>query len=285
MLAFNSSMRSLTGMWKSSSGVRSASSMPAWWMAASFCCCWTSWVTSRTVTIRCRGGAVDLPHRGRMDLEVAVVLAPQRGTGALAGGQGGVEGAEIGPEDFRAAQGGEEIHAHHRLPAAPLADPPVAPEDRVVAFQQDDAVGHAFEDLLVLQQLADLEDFAEELGGRRRRRRISPASTGASARTGFWTITVSCDSAVPGQHRSHVFAGIGNQQDLRLIHQGCHTPAIARMLPLRRATARAPDCRRGPGIDSPRLCYSRIIRGLFRSNNHIAPAAIPCCIGLAQSAD
>ena len=48
--------------------------------------------------------AVRLPQRGGVDLEVAVVLAPQHGTGALAGGQGRMEGAEIGAEDFRASQ-------------------------------------------------------------------------------------------------------------------------------------------------------------------------------------
>ena len=42
MFDFSSSIRSLTGIWKTSSGVRSANSMPAWWMAASFCCCWIS---------------------------------------------------------------------------------------------------------------------------------------------------------------------------------------------------------------------------------------------------
>ena len=38
MFAFNRSMRSLTGMETSSSGFRSANSMPARWIAASFCC-------------------------------------------------------------------------------------------------------------------------------------------------------------------------------------------------------------------------------------------------------
>ncbi len=43
-------------MWVISAGARSANSMPAWWIAAIFCCWWTSLVTSRTLTIKCRGG-------------------------------------------------------------------------------------------------------------------------------------------------------------------------------------------------------------------------------------
>ena len=108
---------------------------------------------------------VDFPHRRRMDVEIAALLAPQGGTGAMAGGQGGVKGAEIGAQDFRAAQGGVEVDPDHRLQAAPFADPPVAPENRVVAVQQCDAVGHAFENLLVLQQLADFKGLAEIIGG------------------------------------------------------------------------------------------------------------------------
>ena len=108
-----------------------------------------------------------------------------------------MEGAKIGPQDFRAAQRRVEIRPHHRLPAAPLANLPVAPEDRVVALQQHDAVGHAFEDLLVLQQLADIEDFVEEVGGHEDAGEFFPASTAPAPRTGFWTITVSWESAMP----------------------------------------------------------------------------------------
>ena len=147
------------------------------------------------------GGPFQLRHRGGMDLEIAVVLAPQRGTGALAGGQGRVERAEVGPQDLRAAQGRVEIDPRHRFAAAPLAHPAVAPEDRVVAFEHGHAVGHALEDLLVLQQLADLEGLLEVFGGDEdavERSRVSRAS----ARIGLWTSVTSCTPLVPASNGS-----------------------------------------------------------------------------------
>ena len=110
-------------------------------------------------------GLVAFEDRGGVDLEVAVLARAER-RGARAGrGQGRVEGAEVGAEDLRAAQHRVEIGADHGLAAGPLAQPAVAPDDRVVAVQQHDAVGHALQNLLVLQQLADLEGVAQVLGG------------------------------------------------------------------------------------------------------------------------
>ena len=106
------------------------------------------------------GGTLQLADRGGLHLEIAVVVAAQRGTGSLAGGQRRVEGTEVGTEDFGAAQGGVEVQPDHRIAAAPLPHAGVAPDDRVVAFQQGHAVGHSFQNLLILQELADFEGLA-----------------------------------------------------------------------------------------------------------------------------
>ena len=135
--------------------------MPAWWMAASFCCCCISWVMSRSVTIRCFGRPLEFPHRGRVHLEETAVLAAERGTGALAGGQGGVEGTEVGAQDLGAVQGRVELHAHHRVAPTPLVDPLVGPEDSIIGLQESYPVGYALEDLFVLQERAGLEGVAE----------------------------------------------------------------------------------------------------------------------------
>ena len=74
-----------------------------------------------------------------------------------------MEGAKIRAENFRTAQRRVEIHPHDRLAAAPLLDPAIAPDDRVVGIDQHDAVGHALQNPLVLQQLADAEGFGEML--------------------------------------------------------------------------------------------------------------------------
>ena len=57
--------------------------------------------------------AARLADRRGMDVVVAVLAAAERGTGGLAGGQGRVEGAEVGAEDLRAAQDGVEVRADH----------------------------------------------------------------------------------------------------------------------------------------------------------------------------
>ena len=101
--------------------------------------------------------AVHLAHRGGVNVVVAVFAAAERRTGRLAGGQSRVEGAEVGPEDFRAAQDGVEVRADHRLAVGPFTQPAVAPDHRILGVQQNHAVGHALENLLVLEQLAQFQ--------------------------------------------------------------------------------------------------------------------------------
>ena len=75
-----------------------------------------------------------------------------------------MERTEIGAEDFGRAQHVVEIRADDVVAAGPLAQPAVAPEDRVVAVEQHDAVGHALQDALVLHEPADVDDFGEVVG-------------------------------------------------------------------------------------------------------------------------
>ena len=107
----------------------------------------------------------DLADGRGMDVVVTVLAAAKRGTGGLGRRQGGMEGAKVGAEDLRAAQHAVKIHADHLIAAEPLAETAVAPDDRIVAVQQGHAVGHAFDDLLVLQQPADLQGPLQVLGG------------------------------------------------------------------------------------------------------------------------
>ncbi len=102
-----------------------------------------------------------LENRGGVHLEVAVVARAQRRVAGAAGGQRRVERTEVGPEDLGAAQHGVKIRADDAVALGPLAQPAVAPDDRVLGIEHDDAVGHAFQDALVLQQLADLKRVTE----------------------------------------------------------------------------------------------------------------------------
>ena len=139
--------------------------------------------------------AAHLADRRGVDVVVAVLAAAERGTGGLAGGQGRVEGAEVGAENLRAAQDGVEVGADDAIAVGPFAQPAVAPDDRVVAVQQDDAVGHAFQNLLVLQQLGRSPRLPEDTPRRRRRRQSVPRVRWASARSGSSATTTSWDSA------------------------------------------------------------------------------------------
>ena len=170
------------------------------------------------------GRAFQLADRGGLHLEIAIVLAPQRGTRPLAGRQGRVEGAEVRPQDFRAAQRRVKVDPHDRIAAAPFAHPAVAPDDRVVALQQGDAVGHALEDLLVLQELADLEGLAEVLGG------DENAVEPLAGQQGQGPHRILHDNHFVrfGRGRERlldVLAGVTDQQDLGLFRQCFHAPA------------------------------------------------------------
>ncbi len=119
-----------------------------------------------------------------MNVVVAVLAAAERGTRGLAGGQRRVEGAEVGAQDFGAAQDGVEVRPDHAVALRPLAEPPVAPDDRVVAVQQDDAVGHAFENVFVLQQPCRAPGPPEDTPTRRRRPQIVRAKDGPTPAKG-----------------------------------------------------------------------------------------------------
>ncbi len=72
-----------------------------------------------------------------------------------------MERAEVGPQDFRAVHRRVEVHADDILAAGPLLQPAVAPDDRVVGVEQHDAVGHALQNVFVLEQSADAERFGQ----------------------------------------------------------------------------------------------------------------------------
>ena len=79
---------------------------------------------------------------------------------ARAGGQRRVERTEVGSEDLRAAQDRVEITAHDVLAAGPFAAAGRCPRRIVFSLvEKHDAIRHALQNLLVLQQLADLDRF------------------------------------------------------------------------------------------------------------------------------
>ena len=176
-----------------------------------------------------------LAHRGGMDVIVVVVAAAERGTGGLAGRQGGVEGAEVGAEDLRAAQHRVEIRPDHAAALRPFRQPPVAPDNQVVAVQQDDAVGHAFENMLVLQQPAKLQGLAEVL------RRDVDAGKPFAGKMGQRSQGVAGDHHVmgfsrPSEELFRVFAGVADQEDFGLCCQSrillrCPSRPKSRALP------------------------------------------------------
>ncbi len=79
-----------------------------------------------------------------------------------------VEGAEIGTENLGRAHHVVEVRADDVVAAGPLAQAAVAPEDRVVAIEQNDAVGHALQYAFVLNEPGGVDHFGES--GRHRRR-------------------------------------------------------------------------------------------------------------------
>ena len=96
---------------------------------------------------------------------IAIFFATQGRTAGHAGGQGRVEGAKVGSEDFGAAQDEVEIFARHRLATAPASQLAVAPEDGVFAIEKNHSVGHSLQNLLVLKQLAYLEGLFQMFAG------------------------------------------------------------------------------------------------------------------------
>ena len=87
-------------------------------------------------------------ERGGVEVKVAVVGSPERGTGDPPRGEGGVKRAELRAEDLRVAQRGEKPEPAEILPAAPLSEAGVCPADRVAGVEEDDAVGEVFQDAL-----------------------------------------------------------------------------------------------------------------------------------------
>jgi len=70
----------------------------------------------------------------------------------------------IRAEDFRGAHYIVKIRAYDVIAACPISQSPIAPENRVVAAKQDDAVGHALQDSLVLDETRDIDYFGEVIG-------------------------------------------------------------------------------------------------------------------------
>jgi hypothetical protein len=96
------------------------------------------------------GMAAGFVDRRSVHVEITVVFATQIRGSALAGRQRRLERAEVRPQYLRTAEHRIELFADGRFARTPLAQSAVAPEDRVVAVQQHDPVGHALENLLVL---------------------------------------------------------------------------------------------------------------------------------------
>ena len=178
------------------------------------------------------GRTVQLADRGRLHLEVAIVLAPQRGTRPLAGGQRRVEGTEVRPQDFRAAEGRVKVDPRHRIAAAPFAHPPIAPDDGVVVLQQGDPVGHALQDLLVLQEFSELEGLAEVLGGDENAVEL-PAGQQGQGPHGVLHDHHFVRLRGDGERLLDVLAGVTDQQDLGLFRQCFHAPVESANVPRR----------------------------------------------------
>ncbi len=164
MLARNSSIRSSTVIFETSSGVRSASSMPAWWIAESFCCCKTSVGHLANGDDQVLGRPLRIDHRRRVNAHVAVLKTAQRRAARTAGCDCSVERAEIGAENLGRAHHLVEVGADDVFAAGPLAQAAIAPENRVVAIQQDDAIGHALQDALVLNEPRGVDHFGKMIG-------------------------------------------------------------------------------------------------------------------------
>ena len=103
------------------------------------------------------GRLAQFPDRRYVGLEIAVVFGAQRGIRRRTRGQRRVERAVVGAENLRVAENAVKVRPHHAVPAGPIVQPSVAPENRVVTAKQNDAVRHALQDLFVLQQFADLQ--------------------------------------------------------------------------------------------------------------------------------
>jgi hypothetical protein len=99
----------------------------------------------------------------RMDAVVAMVAADRRAA-AFAGREGRVKRAEVGTHDFGVAHDFVEILPDDVLAAGPLAQPAIAPENRIVVRQQQDAIRHALQDALVLEEASDVDDVGKMIG-------------------------------------------------------------------------------------------------------------------------
>ena len=214
--------------------------------------------------IRCRGGLFRLDDRGGVDLEIAVVLAPQRRAGALAGGQGRVEGAEIGAQDLRAAQAPRRnspprpsrgrLHSHIRplpqmivLSLSSMATPSGMPS-RICSFCSSLPISNACR-----KYLRGDEDAVEPVPGQqgqRPHRVLHDRDLVAGERV--------------AEHLLDAVARITDQQDFRFRRQRGHSRAGRKVL-------------------SPSLS---IIRSANRSNNRSGRGNSPICwIGPARSSD
>ena len=153
-------------------------------------------------------------------------VGTERGTGCLAGGQGRVEGAEVGTQDLGASQGAIEIGPVERLRGGPLVELPVGPQDRVVVIQQHDAVGHPLQNLLILEEFADFEGLLEILRGDvdPRKHLVSQMGQGTDGVLHHHQFVRVGHVA---QHRLDVLSGITDQQDSWLARQRFFTPCAA----------------------------------------------------------
>ena len=161
MLYFRRSVRSSTPISASSSGVRSASSSPALWMAVIFCCWRVSSVMSRVRAIWwVMARAVE--DRGRGDSEVAIGVDPQDRAGRPFRRDGGGERAGERAEDLGRAKRPVKRRAD-RLDrgVGQERELGVGPDDPEVGVDDGHAVGDRVEDLIGLDQDAGPADRRE----------------------------------------------------------------------------------------------------------------------------
>src|SRR4051812_34828495 len=75
-----------------------------------------------------------------------------------------MERTEIRAENIGGTHHLVEVRANNFLTAGPFAEPAIAPENLVITIEKDDAVGHALQHPLVLNEPCSVDHFGKVVG-------------------------------------------------------------------------------------------------------------------------
>src|SRR4051794_22418249 len=99
-----------------------------------------------------------------MHPHVAILKTSQGGSARAAARDRRMERTEIRTENVGCAHHLVKVRANNVIAAGPFAQTTIAPKNLIVAIEKDDAVGHALQHALVLNQSSSVDHFGKMVG-------------------------------------------------------------------------------------------------------------------------